>query len=167
MFTSNAARCPTIRRYVESVGANFGRVRMIKLEPQDHDDGDAVASTATTTTASTPTSDGWVVRSWLELTDNPDSYMLLMECGPDGLPDPRDRDAAPAPPRRSLRRRHPAPLARRGPPERRRPLRARSRRSNRARRSTAWIDGRAAVLDRATAEQRLRPIGAVRARWCF
>jgi len=27
------------------------------------------------------------VRSWLELTDNPDSYMLLMECGPDGTPD--------------------------------------------------------------------------------
>jgi hypothetical protein len=25
---------------------------------------------------------------WLELTDNPDSYMLLMDSGPDGLPDP-------------------------------------------------------------------------------
>jgi hypothetical protein len=24
----------------------------------------------------------------LELTDNPESYMLLMESGPDGLPDP-------------------------------------------------------------------------------
>ena len=29
-----------------------------------------------------------MVRSWLELTDNPDSYMLLMDNGPDGLPDP-------------------------------------------------------------------------------
>ena len=28
------------------------------------------------------------MRSWLELTDNPDSYMLLMDSGPDGLPDP-------------------------------------------------------------------------------
>ena len=28
------------------------------------------------------------MRSWLELTDNPDSYMLLMDNGPDGLPDP-------------------------------------------------------------------------------
>src|SRR6476661_8927291 len=35
-----------------------------------------------------PASEGWVVRSWLELTDNPDSYMLLMDNGPDGLPDP-------------------------------------------------------------------------------
>src|SRR2546430_14964223 len=33
-FTSNAERCPEIKRYVESVGANFGRVRVIKLEPQ-------------------------------------------------------------------------------------------------------------------------------------
>ena len=36
-FTANAAKCPTITRYVESVGADFGRVRTIKLEPQDHD----------------------------------------------------------------------------------------------------------------------------------
>ena len=28
------------------------------------------------------------MRTWLELTDNPDSYMLLMDTGPDGLPDP-------------------------------------------------------------------------------
>src|SRR5436305_14749993 len=36
-FTSNADKCPTLKRYVESVGADFGRVRTIKLEPQDHD----------------------------------------------------------------------------------------------------------------------------------
>ena len=29
-----------------------------------------------------------MVRTWVELTDNPDSYMLLMDTGPDGLPDP-------------------------------------------------------------------------------
>ena len=28
------------------------------------------------------------MRTWFELTDNPDSYMLLMDSGPDGLPDP-------------------------------------------------------------------------------
>ena len=61
-------------------------MRTIKLEPQDHDS--ALRSfTATTTTASTPTTDGWVVRCWLELTDNPDSYMLL-DGQRDGLPDP-------------------------------------------------------------------------------
>jgi hypothetical protein len=28
------------------------------------------------------------VRSWCEFTDNPDSYMILMEQGSDGRPDP-------------------------------------------------------------------------------
>ncbi len=87
IFTSNAAACPTIRDYVAGVGANFGRVRTIKLEPQDRetalrnihrDDNNRF----------NPAGEGWVVRSWLELTDNPDSYMLLMDSGADGLPDP-------------------------------------------------------------------------------
>jgi hypothetical protein len=86
-FTSNAEKCPTIKTYVESVGASFGRVRIIKLEPQDHDT--AVRSFhRDDNNRFNPDDEGWVVRSWLELTDNPDSYMLLMESGPDGLPDP-------------------------------------------------------------------------------
>jgi hypothetical protein len=86
-FTSNAKECPTITRYVDSVGANFGRVRTIKLEPQGYDT--AIRSFhRDDNNRFNPESDGWVVRSWLELTDNPDSYMLLMDTGPDGLPDP-------------------------------------------------------------------------------
>ncbi len=86
-FTSNAEKCPTITRYVESVGADFGRVRTIKLEPQDHDT--AMRSFhRDDNNRFNPETDGWVVRVWLELTDNPDSYMLLMDNGPDGLPDP-------------------------------------------------------------------------------
>ena len=87
LWTSNADVAPTLRRYVDDIGANFGRVRVIKLEPQDHehafrnihrDDNNRF----------NPDDEGWVVRTWLELTDNPDSYMLLMDNGPDGLPDP-------------------------------------------------------------------------------
>ncbi|MEY3691338.1 MAG: hypothetical protein RJB57_993, partial [Actinomycetota bacterium] len=37
IWTSNAALAPTLRNYVESVGANYGRVRIIKLEPQDRE----------------------------------------------------------------------------------------------------------------------------------
>lgn len=86
IFTSNADRCPTIRSYVENVGANFGRVRTIKLEPQDH--ATAIRSFhRDDNNRFNPDEEGWVVRSWLELTDNPDSYMLLMESGRDGLPD--------------------------------------------------------------------------------
>jgi len=86
-WTSNADRAPTLKRYVESVGANFGRVRIIKLEPQDHDTAFR-SFHRDDNNRFNPPGDGWVVRAWLELTDHPDSYMLLMDCGPDGLPDP-------------------------------------------------------------------------------
>jgi len=86
LWTSNASSAPTLQKYVDTVGANFGRVRIIKLEPQNHeqalrnihrDDNNRF----------NPDNEGWVVRTWMELTDCPDSYMLLMDNGPDGLPD--------------------------------------------------------------------------------
>jgi hypothetical protein len=86
-LTVNAPQCPSIVEAVRSVGADFGRVRVIKLEPQDHasalrrihrDDNNRY----------NPDDSGWVVRAWTELTDYPDSYMILMEQGDDGLPDP-------------------------------------------------------------------------------
>src|SRR6516225_6890903 len=75
-LTSNAARCPTIVAEVQSVGADFGRVRVIKLEPQDYehalrqihrDDNNRF----------NPENEGWVVRAWTELTDFPESFMIL------------------------------------------------------------------------------------------
>jgi hypothetical protein len=87
LWTSNASLVPLVRDYVDGVGANFGRVRVIKLEPQSRDD--AIRSIhRDDNNRFNPDGEGWVVRSWLELTDNPDSYMLLMDSGPDGLPDP-------------------------------------------------------------------------------
>ena len=87
LWTSNAEATPTLRRYVDGVGANFGRVRVIKLEPQSRDQ--AIRSIhRDDNNRFNPDGEGWVVRTWLELTDNPDSYMLLMDNGPDGLPDP-------------------------------------------------------------------------------
>ncbi len=87
LWTSNAAIAPTLRSYVDAVGANFGRVRIIKLEPQDRET--AMRSIhRDDNNRFNPDGEGWVVRSWVELTDNPDSYMLLMDNGPDGLPDP-------------------------------------------------------------------------------
>ena len=87
LWTSNAGIAPTIREYVDGVGANFGRVRIIKLEPQDREQ--AIKSLhRDDNNRFNPDGEGWVVRSWVELTDNPDSYMLLMDNGADGLPDP-------------------------------------------------------------------------------
>lgn len=85
IWTSNAAKAPTLKNYVSSIGANFGRVRIIKLEPQERevalrsfhrDDNNRF----------NPDGEGWVVRTWVELTDNPDSYMLLMDLDEDRLP---------------------------------------------------------------------------------
>jgi hypothetical protein len=85
-LTSNAARCPTLVAEVTDVGADFGRVRVIRLEPQGYDDALRQIHRDDNNRFN-PESDGWVVRSWLELTDNPESFMVLMEQGADGLPD--------------------------------------------------------------------------------
>src|SRR5918994_217686 len=86
-FWPNADLVPAIRDYVDSVGANFGRVRVIKLAPQDRET--AIRSIhRDDNNRFNPEDEGWVVRSWLELTDHPDSYMLLMDNDADGLPDP-------------------------------------------------------------------------------
>ncbi len=87
LWTSNAALAPTLRDYVASVGANFGRVRIIKLQPQDREQ--ALRSLhRDDNNRFNPDDEGWVVRSWVELTHNPHSYMLLMDNDADGLPDP-------------------------------------------------------------------------------
>jgi len=87
LWTSNAALAPTLRDYIAGVGANFGRVRIIKLQPQDREQS-LKSIHRDDNNRFNPDNEGWVVRNWLELTDNPDSYMLLMDNGPDGLPDP-------------------------------------------------------------------------------
>lgn len=78
IWTKNRELCPTLVQYVEQVGANFGRVRVIKLNPSDEqvayrsmhlDDNNRL----------NPDGEGWVVRTWLELTDSPNSYMILRE----------------------------------------------------------------------------------------
>jgi hypothetical protein len=85
LWTSNAEAAPTLKHYVESIGANFGRVRIIKLEPQDRDT--ALRSFhRDDNNRFNPDDEGWVVRTWVELTDNPDSYMLLMDLDEDHLP---------------------------------------------------------------------------------
>jgi hypothetical protein len=94
LWTSNAEATPTLRNYVDGVGANFGRVRVIKLAPQSRDE--AIRSIhRDDNNRFNPDGEGWVVRTWLELTDNPDSYMLLMDNGPDGLPDPATETRVP------------------------------------------------------------------------
>jgi len=95
-FTSNATLCPSLVAAVESVGADFGRVRVIKLEPQNYDEALRQIHRDDNNRFN-PDGEGWVVRSWIELTDCPESFMVLMEQGPDGLPDPSTEVRVPLP----------------------------------------------------------------------
>jgi hypothetical protein len=85
IFTPNADLAPTLTKYIKSIPANFGRVRVIRLEPQGRDQ--AIRSVhRDDNNRLNPEDEGWVVRMWIELTDNPDSYMLLYDSDEKGLP---------------------------------------------------------------------------------
>lgn len=78
IWTQNAAICPTLVRWTEQSGAIYGRVRIIKLNPNTYEE--AVHNMhLDDNNRLNPDGEGWVVRSWLQLTDNPNSYMLLRE----------------------------------------------------------------------------------------
>jgi hypothetical protein len=79
IWTENAKRCPTLVRYVESVGANYGRVRIIKLNPNTEDVTTQRYLHLDDNNRLNPDGDGWVVRTWLQLSDDPYSYMILRE----------------------------------------------------------------------------------------
>jgi hypothetical protein len=77
IWTSNRAIASGLVRYVEEIGGNYGRVRVIKLNPSDEaaalrqlhrDDNNRL----------NPDGDGWVVRSWLELDSIPGQSMFIL-----------------------------------------------------------------------------------------
>lgn len=80
VWTENIEKAPTLKHWVESAGVRYGRVRIIKLNPSSNleevqtrflhqDDNNRL----------NPDGEGWVVRAWLNLTDDADSYMVLRE----------------------------------------------------------------------------------------
>ena len=78
IWTSNAEKCPTIVNYVKSIQNRYGRVQLIRMAPNSlreahwglHlDDNNRL----------NPETNGWVVRMWLELTDDPESCLILRE----------------------------------------------------------------------------------------
>jgi hypothetical protein len=77
IWTENRKLAPSLARYVEEIGGNYGRVRVIKLNPSDEptalrqlhlDDNNRL----------NPDGTGWVVRSWLELDDTPGETMFIL-----------------------------------------------------------------------------------------
>jgi hypothetical protein len=77
VWTANRQISPSLVRYVEGIGGNYGRVRVIKLNPSSEqealrqlhlDDNNRL----------NPEGTGWVVRSWLELDDTPDQSVFFL-----------------------------------------------------------------------------------------
>ncbi|HLH62302.1 MAG TPA: hypothetical protein VKV20_11520 [Ktedonobacteraceae bacterium] len=79
IWTQNAEKCPTLVEWTKKVGANFGRVRIIKLNPSTSEAEAYRNLHLDDNNRLNPDGEGWVVRAWLELTDDPHSYMILRE----------------------------------------------------------------------------------------
>jgi hypothetical protein len=78
VWTTNKDVSPTMVEWVEAVNSDYGRVRVIELQPTPlentlrnlhQDDNNRI----------NPEDHGWVVRCFWNLTDDPDSFMLLRE----------------------------------------------------------------------------------------
>lgn len=76
VWTKNADVCPTIKSYVESIPSDYGRVRTIMLNPQDYDQAFKQIHLDDNNRLN-PEGSGWVVRTWLELTETPGAAMIL------------------------------------------------------------------------------------------
>lgn len=78
VWTKNKDVAPSMVRWVENVGADYGRVRVIELQPTPYaetehnlhlDDNNRI----------NPEDSGWVVRCFLNLSDDADSFFVLRE----------------------------------------------------------------------------------------
>ncbi len=76
VWTENSKLCPTLVNYVESMNTNYGRVRTIKLNPQSYEEA-LTQIHLDDNNRINPAGSGWVVRTWLELTDTPGAAMIL------------------------------------------------------------------------------------------
>jgi hypothetical protein len=77
IWTKNRDLAPNLVKYVEDIGGNFGRVRVIKLNPSD--EATAVRQLHTDdNNRLNPSDAGWVVRSWLELDNAPGKSVFIL-----------------------------------------------------------------------------------------
>lgn len=74
----NVAIAPRLTARAQEVGANIGRCRVIELQPNTY--ADAIYNLhRDDNNRLNPEGTGWIVRSFYNLTDNPDSVMILRE----------------------------------------------------------------------------------------
>jgi hypothetical protein len=77
VWTANRDIAPSLVRYVENIGGNFGRVRVIKLNPSSEQEALRCLHLDDNNRLN-PDGAGWVVRSWLELADTPDQTVFIL-----------------------------------------------------------------------------------------
>ncbi len=75
---SQVAKAPTLTQRTLEVGANVGRSRVIELQPNSYADA-LYNSHLDDNNRLNPEGEGWVIRCFMQLTDNPGSYMVLRE----------------------------------------------------------------------------------------
>ena len=75
---SQTAIAPTLLERVKATGANVGRCRIIELQPNSYADA-LYNSHLDDNNRLNPEGEGWVLRLFMQLTHNPDSYMVLRE----------------------------------------------------------------------------------------
>ncbi len=76
--TPNADKCPTIMQWLNSMGGRYGRVQLLRMKSNTlrecrwglHQDNNNLVN---------PAPNGWIVRVWLELTDDPTSTLLARQ----------------------------------------------------------------------------------------
>ena len=67
---------PALTARAQAIGANVGRCRVIELQPNSYADA-LYNSHLDDNNRLNPEGEGWVVRCFMQLSDNPDSYMVL------------------------------------------------------------------------------------------
>jgi hypothetical protein len=77
VWTTNREIAPSLARYVENIGGNFGRVRVIKLNPSSEQQALRHLHLDNNNRLN-PDGADWVVRSWLELEDTPDQTVFIL-----------------------------------------------------------------------------------------
>ena len=75
---SNVAKAPNLVRRAKEPGANIGRCRVIELQPNDYSDA-LYNMHQDDNNRLNPDGSGWIVRAFFNLTDDPDSYLVLRQ----------------------------------------------------------------------------------------
>ncbi len=77
-WTPNAEKCPTIVRWLESIGARFGRVQLLRMSPNSLDEC-RWGLHLDNNNEGNPETNGWAVRIWLELTHDDSSRLVVRQ----------------------------------------------------------------------------------------